>query len=189
MFQSAKLAGSLARASRNITGAQGWDCVVQSTDDIIYPLRRCDRLDQKWCRENIKVPSILLCDSADGDEEVSTLGPNVKSIVLSHTLPHLSYLARRARQFKVPLITVEDVSLVEQIQTYDGQNVFIRAKPGDVKIKVTSADASPNTSLSTRMDYTRIASPISVSDTSYAKDPLPLVSLAKNIDFTVSVAC
>ena len=30
VFQSAKLAGVLSRMSRNITGAQGWDCVVQS---------------------------------------------------------------------------------------------------------------------------------------------------------------
>jgi len=191
VFQSAKLAGALSRASRNITGAQGWDCVVQSSDDIVYPLRRCGHLDPNWCRENIKEPSILLCDSADGDEEVSTMGPNVKGIILSHALPHLSHLALRARQSAVPLVAVEDGALTETIRSYEGKKILLRSKPGDVKIELTDnsvTTASTSSSSATTTQQTA-ARKVSISaDISYANEPLSFAKLSENIDFAVSVA-
>ena len=107
------------------------DCVVQSPKgDIAHPLHRMHRLDPNYCRENITEPCILLCDSADGDEEVSTMGPNVMGIVLSHALPHLSHLALRARQSAVPLVAVEDGALTEKIRSFEGKNVLrLRSKP------------------------------------------------------------
>ena len=197
VFQSAKLAGVLSRMSRNITGAQGWDCVVQSSKgDIVYPLHRVHRLDPNYCRENITEPCILLCDSADGDEEVSTMGPNVMGIVLSHALPHLSHLALRARQSAVPLVAVEDGALTEKIRSYEGKNVLLRSKPGDVKIEATDAPISDGASSKSADDpaasdpSTPSIPTISIAaDTSYANDPLSFAKLSENtLDFAVSVA-
>ena len=192
VFQSAKLAGALSRASRNITGAQGWDCVVQSSKgDIVFPLRRVARLDPNYCRENITEPCILLCDSADGDEEVSTMGPNVMGIVLSHALPHLSHLALRARQSAVPLVAVEDGALTETIRSFEGKNVLLRSKPGDVKIELTDAPVSGGVSSSgPSASATPAASSTSITaDTSYANEPLSFAKLSEStLDFAVSVA-
>ena len=196
VFQSAKLAGALSRASRNITGAQGWDCVVQSSEgDIVYPLRRIEWLDPNYCRENITEPCILLCDSADGDEEVSTMGPNVMGIILSHALPHLSHLALRARQSAVPLVAVEDGALTETIRSFEGKNVLLRSKPGDVKIELTDAPVSGGASSSAPAALTAsatasTAATISIAaDTSYANDPLSFAKLSEStLDFAVSVA-
>ena len=187
VFQSAKLAGALSRASKNITGAQGWDCVVQSSEgDIVYPLRRVERLDPNYCRENITEPCILLCDSADGDEEVSTMGPNVMGIILSHALPHLSHLALRARQSAVPLVAVEDGALTETIRSFEGKNVLLPSKPGDVKIELTDAPVSGGASssapaVSTASATASTAATISIAaDTSYANDPLSFAKLSES---------
>ncbi len=41
---------------------------------------------------NIKEPVVLLVRTADGDEEVGSLGGNLRGIVLLQELPHLSHL-------------------------------------------------------------------------------------------------
>ena len=70
------------------------------------------------------------------------MGPNVMGIVLSHALPHLSHLALQAGQSAVPLVAVEDGALTEKIRSFEGKNVLLRSKPGDVKIEATDAPIS-----------------------------------------------
>ena len=140
VFQSAKIASLLLRVSRQITGAAGWDCVVQG--EAIGALRCVERLTPEECAQFTE-PVIVLVASADGDEEVSTCGPNVRGVVLCHALPHLSHLALRARQAKVPLIAVEDDKLVDYARSLANEPaVKLSAETTGIKLEPTTAPAS-----------------------------------------------
>jgi phosphoglucan,water dikinase len=140
VFQSAKIASLLLRVSRQITGAAGWDCVVQG--EAIGSLKCVERLTPEECAQFTE-PVIVLVASADGDEEVSTCGPNVRGVVLCHALPHLSHLALRARQAKVPLIAVEDDKLVEYARSLANEPVVkLSAESTGIKLEPTTAPAS-----------------------------------------------
>ena len=140
VFQSAKLASLLLRVSRHITGAAGWDCVVQG--EAIGALRSVQRLTPEECAR-FKEPVILLVSSADGDEEISTCGPHIRGVVLCHALPHLSHLALRARQAKVPLIAVEDEKLVRYAHSLlDTRAVKLVADAKNIKLEETSEQAA-----------------------------------------------
>jgi len=119
------------------------------------------------------------------------MGPNVMGIVLSHALPHLSHLALRARQSAVPLVAVEDGALTETIRSFEGKNVLLRSKPGDVKIELTDAPVSGGVSSSgPSASAAPAASATSITaDTSYANEPLSFANLSEStLDFAVSVA-
>lgn len=132
VFQSAKLASHLLRAARAATGEAGWDCLVPGevkgarlvcvdrllpTDTVIQSLSASD-------------PAVVLVNSADGDEEVSTCGPGVLGILLCHALPHLSHLALRARQAKTPLVAIEDPNLANHARSLQNGGVHLVAQPG-----------------------------------------------------------
>ena len=93
-------------------------------------------------------------------------------------------------------MAVEDGALTEKIRSFEGKNVLLRSKPGDVKIEATDAPISGGAS-STSADDPAASDPstssiptISIAaDTSYANDPLSFAKLSENtLDFAVSVA-
>lgn len=174
VFQSAKLATLLLRVSRQITGAAGWDCVVQGT--AVGELKCVDRLTPEACAGFDK-PVVLLVESADGDEEVSTCGPNVRGIVLCHALPHLSHLALRARQARVPLIAVEDDKLVDYARGFVGQGaVKLSAEASGITLDVTSETMSA-TKNGENATATPKATPQLAADLSKASSVIDLVEL------------
>ena len=146
VFQSAKFASLLLRVSRRITGAAGWDCVVQG--EAIGTLKSVMRLTPEECA-SFKEPVILLVANADGDEEVSTCGPYVRGVVLCHALPHLSHLALRARQAQVPLIAVEDENLVDHARSLlDKSTVKLSANASTIKLEETNETVTVDTAVS-----------------------------------------
>jgi phosphoglucan,water dikinase len=173
VFQSAKLATLLLRVSRQITGAAGWDCVVQGT--AVGELKCVDRLTPEACAGFDK-PVVLLVESADGDEEVSTCGPNVRGIVLCHALPHLSHLALRARQARIPLIAVEDDKLVDYARGFVGQEaVKLIAEASSITLDVTTETMS--TTKIGEKTATSKSTPQLVADLSKASSVIDLVEL------------
>lgn len=144
VFQSAKLASLLLRVSRQITGAAGWDCVVQG--EAVGALKCVDRLTPEDCAQFTE-PVILVVASADGDEEVSTCGPHVRGVVLCHALPHLSHLALRARQAQVPLIAIEDEKLVDYAKSLvNASAVKLSAAASNITLEETTESAKASTS-------------------------------------------
>ena len=51
-----------------------------------------DRIEAGALPEGSSDPVILLVKEASGDEEVGAAGANLKGVILSHSLPHLSHL-------------------------------------------------------------------------------------------------
>lgn len=51
-----------------------------------------DRIEAGALPEGSSDPVILLVKAASGDEEVGAAGANLKGVILSHSLPHLSHL-------------------------------------------------------------------------------------------------
>ena len=131
------------RVSRQITGAAGWDCVVQG--DAVGALKCVDRLTPEDCAQFTE-PVILVVASADGDEEVSTCGPHVRGVVLCHALPHLSHLALRARQAQVRLIAIEDEKLVDHAKSLaNASAVKLSAAASNITLEETTESAKAST--------------------------------------------
>lgn len=51
-------------------------------------------MDPALLAEQLKEAAIVLVRNASGDEELGSAGPNLKGVVLCHSLPHLSHLGR-----------------------------------------------------------------------------------------------
>ena len=137
VFQSAKLASHLLRAARTATGEAGWDCLVagEVVGARLVSVPRLDPADPAIRSLTVDAPAVLLVQSADGDEEVSTCGPGVAGILLCHALPHLSHLALRARQAGVPLVAIEDPKLVQHAQSLtNAPGVRFVAQPSNISL-------------------------------------------------------
>ena len=88
-------------------------------------------------------PVVALVWDADGDEEVSAAGSHVKGVVLARDLPHLSHLAIRARQEKVPLAATEDANSLAYARSLLGKNVALKVEPdGKVSLAEAAADVA-----------------------------------------------
>jgi hypothetical protein len=48
-----------------------------------------------WCCAGFNEPVVVLLRSASGDEEVSAAGSNLKGVMLTQDLPHLSHLGKQ----------------------------------------------------------------------------------------------
>jgi phosphoglucan,water dikinase len=72
---------------------------------------------------------------ASGDEEVAAAGRHVRGVVLARDLPHLSHLAIRARQEKVPLAATEDPATLAAARTLVGQQVTLTITAGGVTLQ------------------------------------------------------
>jgi len=187
VFQSAKFASLLLRVSRQITGAAGWDCVVQGT--AIGAFKYVDRLTPEACAQ-FNEPVVLLVANADGDEEVSTLGQNIRGIVLCHALPHLSHLALRARQAHVPLIAVEDDKLVEYARSLMNQgSVKLCAESTGINLEQTNEAGSTSKTSPSTTSTSRVLKQELDADLSKATTVIDLVDLhAMGIDASTRVA-
>lgn len=91
---------------------------------------------------------VMLLRRAEGDEEVTAAGRNLRAIVLLQELPHLSHLGVRARQEQVPLVTTTMEGNEKAVRALLGQTVTVTAgASGGVRIAAggtaRSATAAP----------------------------------------------
>ena len=68
---------------------------------------------------------IAFVDEIDGDEEISAAGRNVKGVILSKELAHLSHLAIRARQEGTPLASALSVEARTKVGEREGKDTVM----------------------------------------------------------------
>lgn len=144
-FQLSRLVTPMLRAASHAAGvaAGGYDAIVFGTG--VGRLVECERLEPGAVGDAADGPVVALVWSADGDEEVSAAGRHVKGVVLARDLPHLSHLAIRARQEKVPLATTEDKAAHLAAKRLVGQQVALRVTADGVSLApATAADVAPS---------------------------------------------
>lgn len=139
VFQLSKLAALLLVAVRSLAGVTPWDTLVAGT--ATGRLMEVEHLDPGALAGETQ-PVVLLLREADGDEEVAAAGRCVRGIVLTQELPHLSHLGVRARQERVPFVTIEDRAVIEgQVLPLLGQQVTLVASPEGAQLRpATSAE-------------------------------------------------
>ena len=67
-----------------------------------------DRIEAGALPEGSSDPVILLVKEASGDEEVGAAGANLKGVILSHSLPHLSHLGERLSNLNLGQRSIHD---------------------------------------------------------------------------------
>lgn len=91
--QVSKLTTVLLRACRTAAGCSSWDPLVAGV--AVGKLVELEELDP-MVLSSFKEPVVVLLRSASGDEEVAAAGANLKGVVLTQDLPHLSHLGEWA---------------------------------------------------------------------------------------------
>ena len=142
-FQLSRFLATMLRVSSDAAGVTpgGYDAIVLGTG--VGVLTECDALEPGAVGDPATSPPVVaLVWDADGDEEVSAAGSHVKGVVLARDLPHLSHLAIRARQEKVPLAATEDANSLAYARSLLGKNVALKVEPdGKVSPREAAADA------------------------------------------------
>lgn len=130
VFQLSKLSSLLASATADVAGTNPWDVIVAGFSRGV--LLSVDSLEP-GCMGSISPGknAILLLKEATGDEEVSTLGPQLKGILLKQEIPHLSHLGVRARQESIPFAACTDDRAIEAMKKWEGKEVDVYADPTD----------------------------------------------------------
>ena len=151
VFQLSKLALLLQRATTEVAQTTPWDVIMSGISEGI--LIEAPSLDPGCLDQAKGQDAIIVISGATGDEEVASLGANLKGVVLRHSLPHLSHLGVRARQEQVPFATCDDEQAIESvIRPLIGQRVimvsevdgvrFEKAKEGSYLAKVVASNTS-----------------------------------------------
>ncbi|KAL4852989.1 Phosphoglucan [Chlorella vulgaris] len=137
VFQVSKLSSLLIKAANECAGGNPWDVVMAGTAEGV--LLRVDTLEPGCLDAANGKDAILVVSSATGDEEVASLGANLRGIVLQQDLPHLSHLGVRTRQEGVPFVTCEDLEAVQAaVGPLLGNHARLTASAEGVQL--TSAD-------------------------------------------------
>ncbi len=135
IFQLAKLVESAQRDIGTALNLSPWATLVPG--ETSGRLLRCATLEMLSLRDR---PVIVLLDKAEGDEEIPC---NVRGILLSHAIPHLSHMGVRARQAGVPFATCEHRQSLMALESYLNNRVSLRITADDVAI----GPAAPTTGL------------------------------------------
>eukprot|EP01025_Chloroclados_australasicus_P041417 TRINITY_DN4386_c0_g1_i8.p1 TRINITY_DN4386_c0_g1~~TRINITY_DN4386_c0_g1_i8.p1 ORF type:complete len:587 (+),score=85.33 TRINITY_DN4386_c0_g1_i8:99-1763(+) len=144
IFQIAKINSMLSKAINVITDSSPWDSIVLG--EASGKLVMVEKLDPDALPQN-EANVIALVKEADGDEEISALGDNLKGVLLCHSLPNLSHLGVRARQERVPFACCEDQETVQQfVQPFLGQNVSINVDVSGLVLSEGSSQLPSETS-------------------------------------------
>ncbi|GMI96082.1 PHOSPHOGLUCAN WATER DIKINASE [Hibiscus trionum] len=180
IFQVSKLCTFLLKAVRIGLGSHGWDVVVPGS--VSGTLIQVESIVPGSLPSSLEGPVILVVNRAEGDEEVSTAGPNITGVVLLQELPHLSHLGVRSRQEKVVFVTCEDVEKVFDIQKYAGKYMSLEASPSGVNLSPSSNDrdaGSVNKNLSSNASSTAKAVAVKAPAFSKACASLGVIPLAR----------
>ncbi|KAG7029097.1 Phosphoglucan, water dikinase, chloroplastic [Cucurbita argyrosperma subsp. argyrosperma] len=151
IFQVSKLCTILSKAVRTVLGSQGWDVLVPGS--VVGTFVQVERIVPGSLPTSIEGPVILMVNKADGDEEVTAAGSNIKGVVLLQELPHLSHLGVRARQEKVVFVTCEDDERISFLRTLLGNYVRMDASSASaVHISLSSDGSTDNFPVKTAPD-------------------------------------
>ena len=175
-FQLSRLISPVLRAATWAAGSDnaGYDAIVLG-GPVVGILQECDRLEPGAVKENWHkgrvAPVVALVWGADGDEEVSAAGKQVRGVVLARDLPHLSHLAIRARQEQVPLASTEDEETRNYARYLVGQWVFFHVTPeGVILAPATDAQIAAYEADAARISK---AEPPTAAPTAPAPEPVP----------------
>jgi phosphoglucan,water dikinase len=143
-FPLSQLCQHLSRCCASSMGGDGSECLVGG--DAVGTLVRLLRI-APGCLDGVggEEPFVLLLDSADGDEELSTLGRPVVAVLLLQQLPHLSHLAVRCRQEAVLLATCPpDAAPAQRAASLQGRRVRLRAASEGAKLQLEQSSSAPS---------------------------------------------
>uniref|UniRef100_A0A0G4I0L9 CBM20 domain-containing protein n=1 Tax=Chromera velia CCMP2878 TaxID=1169474 RepID=A0A0G4I0L9_9ALVE len=164
-FQLSKLAPLASSHVRARMGSSGLECVVAGegvgtlrvmprlSEEAVDALAKAEEEREKGVTKGL----ILLVRSADGDEEMGGASrKGIRGVILGHAIPHLSHLAIRARQERLPFVSVVEQKAHSAMLQLVGKRVKLEARPdggagvGGSAIKAVGAggDESPISLLS-----------------------------------------
>ena len=125
----------MLRAASDIAGCNrgGFDSIVMGV--AVGRLVECDAVAPGALGRPEDGPVVALARTADGDEEVSAAGAHVRGVVLARDLPHLSHLAIRARQERVPMAATEDAASLDAAGALAGSTVALYVTPDGVTLE------------------------------------------------------
>ncbi|MFQ5560111.1 MAG: phosphohistidine-like domain-containing protein, partial [Nitrospinota bacterium] len=130
IFQLANLSSFLLKKVKEFAGISAWE--------VLFPGECSGRLidagDDGFARE-FDEPVILLASEVSGDEEIF---PGVTAVVLKQGIPLLSHLGIRAREQGVVFVTCEDEQMLENISSYMGRVVHLKADSRNINIKLST---------------------------------------------------
>ena len=134
-FQLSRLVAPMLRAASDIAGCNrgGFDSIVMGV--AVGRLVECDAVAPGALGRPEDGPVVALARTADGDEEVSAAGAHVRGVVLARDLPHLSHLAIRARQERVPMAATEDAASLDAARALAGSTVAFYVTPDGVTLE------------------------------------------------------
>ena len=134
-FQLSRLIAPMLRAASDIAGCNrgGFDSIVMGV--AVGRLVECDAVAPGALGRPEDGPVVALARTADGDEEVSAAGAHVRGVVLARDLPHLSHLAIRARQERVPMAATEDAASLDAARALAGSTVALYVTPDGVTLE------------------------------------------------------
>jgi len=134
-FQLSRLVAPMLRAASDIAGCNrgGFDSIVMGV--AVGRLVECDAVAPGTLGRPEDGPVVALARTADGDEEVSAAGAHVRGVVLARDLPHLSHLAIRARQERVPMAATEDAASLDAARALAGSTVALYVTPDGVTLE------------------------------------------------------
>ena len=139
VFQLSKLAMLLQRATTEVAQMSPWDVIVGGK--VTGVLLEVAALEPGCLEAAAGGDAILLVKAATGDEEVASLGANLKGVILRHSLPHLSHLGVRARQEKVPFVACEDEEEVgRSLQQLLGKKVTMTSEVDGVTFALATEE-------------------------------------------------
>ena len=133
-FQLSRLVAPMLRAASDIAGCNrgGFDPIVMGV--AVGRLVECDAVAPGALGRPEDGPVVALARTADGDEEVSAAGAHVRGVVLARDLPHLSHLAIRARQERVPMAATEEAATLDAARALAGTTVALSVTPEGVTL-------------------------------------------------------
>ena len=123
-FQLSRTIEMLSEGVERDIDGDGFDPIVLgSARGRLVLLNRLNPESVQACGE---ADIIAFVDEIDGDEEISSAGKNVKGVILSRELAHLSHLAIRARQEGIPLVSALSVEARTKVGDREGNDTIIR---------------------------------------------------------------
>lgn len=107
-FQASRIATTCMSVSRKALNQPAWDVlfVGRAVGRVVY----VEKLADGFKTESSSHDAIIVCRTAEGDEDVP---PYVRGVIAGRALPHLSHLGVRARQAGVVFVCAEERSVFE----------------------------------------------------------------------------
>ena len=134
VFQLARLVSIGLKAVREILKLGPWEAIVPGAAS--GALLRVASLQDL---EGVTGPVVALLDKSSGEDEIPAC---VRAIVLGHDIPHLSHLAVRARQSRVPFAVTESARDFGSLAKHIGGNIGLEINSSGLFVHDAEAGAA-----------------------------------------------